>query len=304
MYRVNFKPCRADRLKVGDLILDENNKPIKIVDVRLVEFTGNIHNIIAGEHHILYSKYEHIIIANGMFSGDLMEQMESETIEDGLPSYGSNTYGPINKRSEPFPPELNIVEKFLYPEFPLDTVSFIDANATPKIGTTHPPTSSFGTDWVQIIKRLVSPVFNITIETDYVSNHANIFIFPEKRIVIHGGMIRHKYLGFEGLLAAVLSSASVYVAGEPKRPGFPWASCAGVSDYYAGTYGFREVWYGQAAINMQINGVTRLKKFLEHGLVYDKVTTIENSCSFPSSECRFKTMMGGVYMEPIHECAN
>jgi len=222
-----------------------------------------------------------------------------------LPAVGSLKYEEINgqktKRSMPFLKE-NIKDINHWPSNPEDAISFIDKSSMPKKNLLYGPTSGFGLEEMKIIQRLVRPVFNVTIEIDYNSNIPNIFIYENRRIVVHGGIIRHEYLGFEGIMAAVLSSVSVYEAGNPKHPDFPFASCSGVADFYASTVGFRQVWFGSVALDMQINGAHRLKDFLEHGVTVSNKEQ-NKSCGFPPNECRYKTLMAGIYLADIPECA-
>jgi hypothetical protein len=293
---------RADRLAVGDYVFNEYKKPIRIVEVRLVEFTGNVCNIIIGNFKKSHSDPKYFI-AEGIINGDLSVQLEHEKDED-KPTIGTDEYIKQHGQqfSSNFPPELRIKAQDIPRAIPLDAAGWIDKSAIAKKDTLYPPTSSVGVDYFEVAKRLILPLYNISIESDYTSNLPNIFILKNKRIVVHGGIIRNKYLGFEGLLAAMLSSVATYETGEPKRSDFTWASCPGISDFYAGSFGFRQLWFGSAAIGIQINAAKNLKNFLDHAVTYTTKIPVKG-CDFPSNECRYKTIMSGASFDIIPECA-
>jgi len=130
----NLKQHRADVLKVGDYLIDRNLKPLKIIDIRLVEFTGNVHNVIVGKRDI-FTKNTHIIVAETLLSGDQYLQYLHASAEVGLPSVGNliyeEKYGQKIKRSKPFLKE-NLKDIDQWPATPEDAISFIDESSMPK----------------------------------------------------------------------------------------------------------------------------------------------------------------------------
>jgi len=104
-------------------------------------------------------------------------------------------------------------------------------------------------------------------------------------------------------LGALLSSAAVYFAGEPKHPDMPWASCTSVSDAYASALGFRTVWFGAEALGRLEKAAYELKRFFEHGLIYDSHYTASSTCKFPSPHCRYEIFKSGLDFSHLPDCA-
>jgi len=294
------KIIRADQLTLNNKLVDKNNNLIAIDELLLVDYQGGIHHVGA-RHHTDILETGHCIRLNNFTTGDYTMQTKLGKIDPKEYTIFTPEYSLKNNHTNSKSASYNLPYKVkvMFPPEPLNAVPLLPRETIPKLHTTLPPTSNYHYEEVYFIKKVIESMFGIKVKINYDSSFANVYSLPNNEIEIHGGLIRHTALGFDGILCALISAISVYKA-EPKRKDKPWASCAYDAAFYAGTYGFREVWYGQDALIKLKNGAMELEKFIKYGV--DIKEKVHNSCEYFAPSCRTEVLLSGLDFGDIPKC--
>lgn len=151
---------------------------------------------------------------------------------------------------------------------------------------------------------------DITFHADWADSTVNAFAWVDangkRHCSIQGGMLRHLFMGMEGVTLVLAHEVGHHYGGEPTYP--EGLSCEGQSDYWATLEGLRIVYNeshpggvdSEKFIATVKNGVKQTYQLLTGGLAYDYYSPearaqsfFATPCSHPFPACRRDTYIAG-----------
>jgi hypothetical protein len=151
--------------------------------------------------------------------------------------------------------------------------------------------------------------FEIAWNSDTVNARA-LFGRPRNKIVLYGGLARHKAIGEDGLALALAHEVGHLLGGRPRHPYHFWLSCEGVADYWATRHGIRKVWPRGEVMQRTRDGARQLLALQSKGIVRTRPERRRRQPDgrFPCLQtlplrCRWTTWMAGLARKSRPACA-
>lgn len=314
---------RADRLIVGDELVNENFQVVKVVEVSSGEYRGGIHNISTTTGGPGEPLWDHLINTAGIISGDFYAQLH--LVDEGLLSelqVGSPEYevqhgftesrdsGVISK-SGTQEYRFSSAKKFKVPN---GAVSFLpDYMSEAKEGMLSPLDDTVPLEIAEYLVHHFKRFFpNVTYHIEWNDNTVNAYAWRQggrRHVAILGGLIRHQHIAVEGLGLVLAHELGHHYGGAPTYPN-NGLSCEGQADWWGASIGMREIWWGEEAIRQIISGADQLYLMFTQGLVKSISDEEEAAlfdaalgCSHPNATCRKKTYLAAASALPKPSCA-
>ena len=316
----------ACRLSPDDKLMDENLRPVGIVNLEYGEYVGGIHNVSTSVGPEGEGLEGHLINTGGIVSGDYYAQLYLVTEQAlqqpviGMPDYlvrhqsvQANIAGPTLTKSETNGSKFVPHRKFIAPQksasFLPDWMEETEAKNLRPLDDTVP---------LEIAKYLVNNFKKsypkITYDIFWNDNTVNAYAWQagaRKHVAILGGLIRHRAVGIEGLGLIIAHEIAHHYGGSPKYSDNPWASCEGQSDYWGAMVAMREVWWGEEAMKHIEKGAEQLYKLFAYGLMSTlseeeakKRLSVLGECGHPPADCRRDTYLAAMNLDAKPDCAS
>ncbi len=183
----------------------------------------------------------------------------------------------------------------------------------PRKGSLRPVDGGMRERTEALVARFRQAFADIDFEIAWASDTVNaraLFGQPRNKVVLYGGLIRHKTMGEEGLTLALAHEVGHLLGGKPRHPYHFWLSCEGVADYWATRHGIRRIWPGeQLAARLRLAGrqLLTLQRSTLRGVPVsrrrrDGAGRYPCFATLPPS-CRWRTWMAGVRRSARPSCA-
>lgn len=328
---------RADRLNISDKLVNNELKPVKIVELTSGTYVGKIHHIATGQWDSTnVTTDNHLINTFGIISGDYFLQLFYKNEENEmLPQLGTakNLSKVFDTASMRF-----IVDKRLFSiKAPMAISKGTDGftySFKPNVRTADPPGAVYfippGLDSSAVM--LFALDYTIPYEmAEYLNQHFKTF-YPQIEyriawtddrvnafasregnkwvVTLLGGLIRHPYMQLEGV-GLVLAHEIGHHLGGPPHYGGTWASCEGQADYWGARIAMRKVWFGQYAIEQLEKGSLQVYNLFAYGLRAGNLMQLDLSkiaaaagCGHPPAQCRLDTYRAAIFLNPKPGCAS
>jgi hypothetical protein len=151
--------------------------------------------------------------------------------------------------------------------------------------------------------------FEIAWHSDTVNARA-LFGQPRHRIVLYGGLVRHRLIGDDGLALALAHEVGHLLGGRPRHRYHFWLSCEGVADYWATRHGVRKIWPAGEVMQRTRTGARQLLALQTRGLARARSQRRRRepdgrfAClqTLPPG-CRWTTWMAGLARKARPACA-
>lgn len=314
---------RADRLAVGDKLVNDKFQPVKVVEVRSGEYFGGIHNISTSTGGPGEPLWDHLINTAGLISGDFYAQLY--LVDEGLlaePQVGTPEYE--SKYAFVAATDSSVISEAGTEEFrftsakkftpPPGAAPFLpDYMTTPAAGMLAPLDDTVPLEIAEYLVHHFRRFYpNIEYHIEWNDNTVNAYAWRQggrRHVALLGGLIRHRHIQVEGL-GMVLAHEIGHHYGGPPYYGNNGLSCEGQADWWAASIGMREVWWGEEAIRQIVAAAEQLYLLFTQGLVKsisddEEATLYENAlgCSHPPAACRRDTYLAGANAQPKPPCA-
>jgi hypothetical protein len=149
--------------------------------------------------------------------------------------------------------------------------------------------------------------FEIAWDSDTVNARA-LFGQPRCRVVVYGGLVRHKAIGEEGLALTLAHEVGHLLGGKPRHNYHFWLSCEGVADYWATRHGLRRLWPKAEVAARFRAAAAQLLRLQRHGFGSNQRRRRDPAGRFPClvtlpPSCRIRTWRAGLMRRPRPGCA-
>ncbi|MGN6253460.1 MAG: hypothetical protein ACTHO8_00500 [Solirubrobacterales bacterium] len=319
----------AGRVVPGQELMGVDGNPVPVQLASLGGYDGGVHHIATNPDWD-GSIDNHLIQANGVVAGDFTLQLHfpevpaSEKVADweSLPEIGTAEYQQANSNlmqlgdSQVYTAEQNDVsiESAAFTaygaegELPLGAQSLLTPAQAEDIlhnGRQAPVTEQSGYALAEEAIALVRGFYpGFTYYIDWNRNDPNLYAFEQygqKIILLSGGLVRMKGVGFTGLTMAVGHGVGRFLGGPPRAT--ETYSCTGVADLHAFGAVSRKVWFGSYWLKQSMAALDQLTKLFQ--LISPKHAQGNplNVCEEPSVACREEIWITGLSGGELPECA-
>ncbi|MGZ8220622.1 MAG: Hint domain-containing protein [Methylobacter sp.] len=316
---------RADQLVPGkDFLVNKEGNPISIHEISSGEYNGGVHHIATAKKFTGHLD-DHLILAEGIVTGDFELQINSSKLKDYMteehnkaPKIGTDAYvtnhGHLKKVK---------YAKFQVPDFDNKKIkelkahfythgehsTYIPATAARYLSVEQERDVDTKLDLIhftelapktQIIKYLIRlykgffPDINIYFDSGRLEANAYGFInqYGEKIIIISGGLARIANLNLEGLAMIIAHMISCVQKSAPvNNQGY---TSVGMADYYS-TMILQTVFFIPALNDVLDKGISQLKESLFDN-ISDKDKTYKGDPYKPSIDTRLDAIDAGIAM--------
>jgi hypothetical protein len=328
---------RANTLQPGvSLLVRADGSTVPVLQLTTGKFEKGIHHV-ATSQTAATSMDGHLMLAKGIVCGDFAlqlmvnddlfvegqrdlpeigtkEYMEAYKNIPGITQYKASTLGSslkegrndgIKREGEkvftPFGEKGNAripddVNYFVRKEQAID----IQVNA-PR----WPITSGAGVDMYNYLVKLFKGFFpGVNFYLDVENEVPNAYSFIEYNvpfIVVNGGLIRTKCVGFELLALVIAHELEHLYGGDPK--GENGYTCEGMADYAAIAAVFPYIWFGMYSYSYRAAALDQVKVFFDFINPENRNGMPGNRCNFISIDCRLSAMAAASSTKDLPYCA-
>ena len=326
----------ADRLAIGDKLMDPKGNPVNIDSVHIGDYTAGFHHIATTTQEPDADLDGHLLNTNGVVTADYAVQMYYRSGESkkfmkndqrDLPVVGSPEYvekhgpaclkAPAAVKGGPKiatynSPDLASEERtFVSAEatmvkIPKDACSFISKEEAAKkalepMRQWNDPMPREWTEYLLKHHKLYYP--DVTFILDWANNEVNAYAWVDngvRFVSILGGLVRHTALEMEGIALVTAHELGHHYGGPPTWPG--GLSCEGQADYYGVNIIMRNAWFGEFYYEIAIPAIAQMAAFF--GVGSDATGgSASAGCSHPPGACRIDTYNDAVDLKPKPVCA-
>jgi hypothetical protein len=304
----------------------------------LGSYTGGVHHIATDLE--TYGEFDgninnHLLNANGVVAADYMLQMfqTSDKMKevmaqdhDTLPVIGSVEYSARNshlrteffaitaEEDRPSVPAAMPASFRAYgqgpsriPDHARQFITDVQAAALDSEPTLkkRPFSNKANISTVQYLFKLYNAFFpDVNFYLDWENPAINAYSFEEygqKFVVVCGGLVRVEGLYLEGMALILAHELGHLYGGEPHNTkGY---SCQTQADYHAVGVVTRQVWFGDLWGQIVNTGFEQISDFLGKIPAEQASGKPEDSCNYPSIQCRLDTMDAAISGLPLPFCA-
>lgn len=183
----------------------------------------------------------------------------------------------------------------------------------PRNGSLRPVDADMRAGTEALVARFRRAFAEIDFEIAWASDTVNaraLFGQPRNKVVLYGGLVRHKAMGEEGLTLALAHEVGHLLGGKPRHPYHFWLSCEGVADYWATRHGIRRIWQGAeraSRLRLGAHQLLKLQRSTLRGLPVSRRRR-DGGGHYPClvtlpPSCRWRTWMAGLRNEARPFCA-
>ncbi|PWR21988.1 Hint domain-containing protein [Zavarzinia compransoris] len=322
----------AKRLVPGDLMVDDDGRPVAVNSVHLGEYSGGIQHLGLGpvpeDTNVPVSG--NLFSANGIIVGDFWLQVthgaepesEGKTLVAGhsaLPMIGSEAYATARSGDA----DLFSARQPGYEPRPVRNRNFrgyearaalnIPANASLYVtpaqaeAIAQAPHYPLSMDynladfrWLQKALQPFFPDINIYLEwSDEVPNLYAFELFGQKTLYVSGRILRTHEMYWQGLAAILAHGIAVFYAGKGAEGQYP---CVAQADSFGIGYVLRTAFdpnWGETANG----GYAQVRTFFGHIPEDLRGGDPDNPCRLPAVNCRLQAMEAAIIGRPLPACA-
>lgn len=336
-YMPGGKLKRANTLVPGvDELVHADGTTVPILQLTTGYFEKGIHHV-ATSQTVATSMDGHLMLAKGIVCGDFAlqllvsddvyvpgyrdlpeigtkEYMEAYQNIPGITQYKASLLGsdPRQGRSDGIKRE---GEKVFSPfgakdnaRIPDDVNYFVRKEQAADIQANAPRwpiTSGAGVDMYNYLVKLFKGFFpGVTFYLDVENEVPNAYSFIEYNtpfIVVNGGLIRTKCMGFELLALVIAHELEHLYGGDPK--GENGYTCEGMADYAAIAAVFPYIWFGMYSYTYRAAALDQVQVFFNFINEENKGGMPGNRCNFISIDCRLSAMAAASSTKDLPYCA-